>query len=875
MSWFKVPNGGDGEMEQALKWIVFYFALPLGVLIVLAKIYPYLSEKLDGGPNVSGVSQTDTSTWQQSFSSTTDTLGSLLLILIGVLISGLVLYILSRWLLYRYYRARASEGVQYLQILPSNDIRLEIEKVMTLMRTFGGMIRIWRKRLKYGTPWFRIRFALPEHSNQIGIYLAYPKDKKSSVFDTIRSIYPSAEIHDLSKEQFPEPKEKGDGGHFRFQRGRRKGLPLASLEQKKESQLGNILNSLRPGTFLDLQFAPVSWKQLEDRSEDALDDLKKKKVTEMDPEERARKYSLLRRLTGRELTFQVRLSIWSNHENASNVVRSTANAIETTMNYDGAIRFWKHHWWNPIMDQNPVPYPIPFTIMTWTGEELGNLFHIPPADHWIYDEPDVENERGYIVHLVQNQRSLDENEWSEGVSIGRLKHPIDQEEVRVPYSQLSKHFLLTGANGMGKSSTAVEMIQSMIDEWVKDPNAHPGFTLIDPAREIIAIIENRLRTLEEKGIEIPHDKIHHYNLSDDTTHMIGLNLLHHPEGYTINQVAEQMADVILHKFGQGESLIRSKRLLSMAIHSLLEDNEKHTILGIDDLFRNENFRNKVLQNGKDPYVKRFWSKIGEREKREMELLLGRIEPLLQDPTLRRMFLQKEMALEIDQYMDEGHLVFFDLLGMKDHEIKLTVGQLVNQYYRVAQKRPFGSKFHLMMIEEAHQVQLPLFRDVFWEDRQLDFGLGLITRDIDQFDEDREYLQALKANIGMILSCAQQEGADNVEDLTRGYLKRDYLEKLPERTVAVYIRSKRNQRSDISTFVVENHPPYVCTPDGDVADHKSKEKEEALAWGLEWGADMMAEDPKAIAIDQLDEKIAEYMNQSTDWKRNDDAKSSSA
>lgn len=874
MSWFNIPDGGDGELEKAFKWIIFYFFIPVGLLVLLAKIYPYLQEKLDGRPDVQGVSEENFDGVQQAVSSAGNTLLTLLIVLFVILLSITVVYILSRWLIYRYYREKALENVEYLQILPSNDIRLDVEKVMTFVRTFGGMIRHWRRRIKYGTPWFRIRFALPEHSQEIGIYLAYPKDKKSSVMDTIRSVYPTAEIHELDRVQFPEPKQGGDGGHFLFQGGRRKGLPLTSLEQKKESPLGNILNCLRPGTFLDLQFAPVSWRKLEGRSEEVFDDLKKKKVSEMDPEERARKYSLLRRLTGRELTFQVRLSIWSNHSDASNVVRSTANAVETAMKYDGAIRFWRHKWWNPISEPHPVPYPIPFTQMTWTGEELANLFHIPPGDHWIYQEPMEENGRGYLAHLVQHQRSLEENEWKEGVCIGRLKHPIDQEEVRVSYSQLSKHFLLTGASGMGKSSLAVEMIQSMIDDWVKDPDQYPGFTLIDPAREIIAIIENRLRTLEEKGVEIPREKIHHFNLSDDTTHMIGLNLLHRPEGYTINQIAEQVAEVILHRFGENESIVRSKRLLSMAVHSLLEDKEKHTILGIDDLFRNESFRQKVLENGKDPYVKRFWSKIGEREKREMELLLNRIEPLLQDPTLRRMFLQKEMALEIEKYMNEGHLVFFDLLGMKDHEIKVTVGQLVNQYYLYAKRRSFGSKFHLMLIEEAHLVQLPLLRDIFLEDRELDFGIGLITRDIDQFDEDRDYLQAIKANIGMILSCNQQEGADNVEDLTRGYLKRDYLEKLPERNVAVYIRSKRNQRSDITTFVVENHPPYVCTPEGDVADHRTKEKEEAFEWGLEWGAELMAADPKAIPIDQLDEEIARYMNESTEskWK---DSKTTSA
>lgn len=879
MSWLKLPSGNDADLASIPRMVLWYAVVPIGVVVLLAKLYPYLKVKLDGDPQVPDVTTQASNSISQTVDSTVGLFASLwnaLPFVLGVLITLPVLYFIVQFYMYRYYRQKALADVRYLQILPSDQTRLEVDKVMNLTRSFGGMIRLWQNRIKWGTPWFRLRFALPKRSKEISIYLSYPQDKRNSVIDTIRSVYPNAELHDLKAEQFPEPTTGGSGGHFRFARGKRKGLPLASLEQKKESQLGNILNCLRPGTVLDLQFAPVSWKQLEDRSDKALDELKDKKMTDLDPEEKARKISLIKRITGRELTFQVRLSLWSNHEESLSIVRSTANAIETTMNYDGAIYFWKHDWWNPLVDRNPIPYPYPFTLMIWTGEEIANLFHLPPADHWIYNEPsdDSKDPRGHIVHLKEHQRSLDELEWSDGVMIGKMRHPLDDREVRVTYEHLSKHFLLTGANGMGKSSCAVEIIQSMVDEWVNDPENAPGFTILDPAREIVAIIENRLRTLIEKGMDLPVEKIHHYNLSDDTTHMIGLNLIAQTEGYNKNQVAEQAAEVILYKSGQTESVVRSKRLLTMIIHSLLEDSQKHTILGIEDMVTNPTFRKQVLENVLDPYVKRFWSTVSSKEIKEMELLLNRIDPLLQDPMMRRMFLQIEMALEIRKYMDEGHLVFIDLYGKNEHELKVTVGHLINQYHQIAKKRSYGSKFHLLMVEEAHLVQVPILRQIFLEDKQYDLGIGLVTRDMDQF-EDRELLQSMKANIGMVLSCAQTEGSDEVEDLSRNYLKADFLEQLPERTVAVYLRSKRNQRSDATTFVVSNHPPYVCTPEGEIADHRTAEVEQAQLWGLEWGQEIMRSDPKAKEIIALDQEIAEYMNKTTEMIEQSDISESSA
>ncbi|WP_124726621.1 helicase HerA domain-containing protein [Staphylospora marina] len=861
---WKVPQGGDDQFVKLAKGF-FWAAAIAAVVFGLFKLWNWLEDVFgeeDKADIATGVlDQTASSVWAFIADWAPALLALAILFVILGVFSGLFVRL--------QYRKREADRAKYIRILPSGQVNLELEKIAELTRTFGGMVRPWQLRFRFGRPWFRLRFAIPSGSNEIGIYMAYPRDKENSVKDTIRSVYPSAEIHDITEEQFPQPSKGGAGGHFYYAFGSKKGLPLASLQQTKKSQLESILNCLRPGTYLDLQFAPVSWKELADRSEDALDQLKRKKMKDMDPEDRMRRISLMQRLTGRELTFHVRLTLWSNHEKANQVIRSTAESIETAMKHDGAITFYRHNWWNMLDDKNLVPIPWPFTIMTWDCDEIANLFHLPPSDGYIYQEPKEEGPdvRGYIAHLEPNQRSLTSDELTEGVLIGKIRHPLESREVRVPYEQLSKHFLITGASGMGKSSLTVEMLQSMLNDWFDDPDNHPGFTVFDPAREIIPIIENRLRVAEQFGVKFPREKVHHFNLSHDATHVPALNLLHRIEGLSSNQLAHEVATVLVTLAEENESLLRTRRLMGMAVQSLLEDNERHTILGIDDLFRNEAFRKRVLQNVNDPYVKRFWANADEQElRREAEFVIHRVDRLLQSPTMRRLFCQKEMSLDVRRYMDEGHIVLIDAYGLKEYDLRVTAGHILNQYYQTARRRPAGSRFHLMMMDEAHLMQIPLLTEIFMEDRKYDFGLGLITREIDQFNNE-ELMQTMKSNIGMVISCAQTEGSDEVESLTRNSFRREFIESLPVRHAAVYIRLKRRQRSAVTTCVVENEPPHVYKPDGKEANHRTPEKEEAMQWGLEWGLEIMKNSPEVRPVEVVDREVADYMNASLDYKQN--------
>ncbi|SDY87309.1 hypothetical protein [Thermoactinomyces sp. DSM 45892] len=789
---------------------------------------------------------------------------SLAILVIGSISVWTILSV-GRLILHMRYRKKASVDVRYIRILPSIE-KMETSKVVTFVKAFAGMTRHLEERWKKGKPWYRFRFVMPENSNEIAIYLGYPQDKHNGVYDTIRSVYPQAEIHTISHQEFPQPTKQGEGGHFFLPNSRkRQGLPLSSITEKKESQLGMILGSMRSNTIVDLQFSPTDWEKLEKRSEDVLHDLRDKKISELSPEEKAKKTNLSKRLTGREDTLFVKISLWSDHKYARSVIRSIANSIQATLRHDGKISFWR--WRNkfyrhPLIDRNPIPHRIPKTIMTLTHEELANLLHIPSGDSEIYKKPasSGDNERGYIPHLQIGHRTLKDNELAVGAFIGEQIHPIKHRNIKIDFEQLTKHFLLTGSPGMGKSSLLIEMIDGMIREWVEDPN-HPGITVIDPSEETVAVVQNRLAYMEKKlGLKIPRDRIRSFDLTNQSRTYPALNILHVPRGVDFQTAADDAADVILHSLGSGDSLTEAKRILKNTIQALIMDSKKHSILAIPEFLRSPKFRSDVLKRikGKDSYVYREILAWGDEEI-ENEAILNRIDPLLRNTSMRRMFGQKEWTFDIRRYMDEGCFTFINTLGMSTEGMRVVVGNLVNQYHQTAKSRPKGSKYHFMLVDESHLVQIPIMAKIIAEDRKFGFGIGLITQMVDQIT-NKELLTALNL-IGTIITCAQSgTGASKIEKMTEGHFKATDISRLPERHAAVFTRTKVEGESQIISCVVRNRPPTVYLPSGKEADYRNHEKGIAERYGLRWAKGFMESSGEVQSRETIDKLIQEYFDE---------------
>ncbi len=481
----------------------------------------------------------------------------------------------------------------------------------------------------------------------------------------------------------------------------------------------------------------------------------------------------------------------------------------------------------------------------WRESELETLIQIPDMGHHV---------AARIPKLKIGQRTLADDEMTVGVAVGRLIHPVKPSRlVKIPTSQFLQHYFLGGKNGSGKSSTEVQMTQSMIDDWLIDPSKAPGFTYLDPAGSTLMIILNRLLYAESQGFHVPWEKVHYFKIAD-SDYPMGLNLLHKNEGEENNGVAANVLALIHTAYG-GDTVF-TDRLIENGIMTLLDHVRPHTILGLISVLQYPALREMI--DISDPLVQEFWDTTGDDLKaKSLDPLLNRLRPLLQSKEMRRIFGQFHWTPKILKWMDEGHIVLIDLLGVTEKNITIIGGQLVTQYYSICKTRlPDISKPHMLKIDEAHLVKIPILEKVISEARKFGLSLGLITQYPEQFDG--LLLKSITENMGTFLSCTiGPSSASQMTKMMNSAFDTSTLQGLPRRQVAVYTTIDDHPYS----FMVKSDPPVMYLPNGKAADYQDKgvggEMWKAQQWAKEKALELQQRD--GLHKDEVDRQIEAYMD----------------
>jgi hypothetical protein len=765
-----------------------------------------------------------------------------------------------------YYRKKSLRDARFIEIIPSTSTTVDVSKIMSMVRTFGNMQREWKDKWKKGNPWYRLRVHYDEKDNLIKFYFGYPQDKESNVKDIWQSTYPESEIFDIKHSEIPVPQKGGAGGHFLLMRGKRKGLPLSSLPEKRHSNLGDILASLRPGTMIDLQFSAAKWKDLEERTEDAMDELKGKKPSEMSPTEKAQKQSLSKQLTGRENTFHVVLSLWSNDRLAKATVRSVANAIVTTMNKDGAIRFYRHRFWNHLQTLHPVPLLVPTLQMTWTDEELANLIHLPSGSHFIYEEPDdPQKKHGVVNHLKKGQKLLPNNVLTKGFVLGNLYHPkVTDRAVSIVDDVFKSHMAIFGKNGSGKSAFVLHILKQIIHLWLEENNLASGFTLIDPKEDTVLTIKTFLlkmdKELKEQGLPgVDWNKVHYFDLASQT-HPIGLDLLHRYPGETNNQVAKRALDVLKNAYPDNESVMLLEKYADPAIKALLDDDKKHSILELELVIDSDSrMRRRLARKVKEPIVKRDLQKYEEdfQNGAKVSSLLNRLQKFRNDEVLRRAFGQTKMTLDFKKCMDEGHILLFNAKGLNKEQLRLIGGFIVTQLYEVSKNRTNDTVLHPIVCEEIQMYEIPVMVDILALARSAGIPLIAMTQYPDRLQ--RWLFDALYENTNTVIACKQgPKSAERIQKLTAKNFSATDLQRLDRLIGATYTLDEKGK--EVALFLKAD-PPYIYGEDGqptywgDDRERRQKEKNRAFKLAKEKGAELQRRD--CLSVEEIDEMINEY------------------
>lgn len=442
------------------------------------------------------------------------------------------------------------------------------------------------------------------------------------------------------------------------------------------------------------------------------------------------------------------------------------------------------------------------------ANELMSFFQIPTLDR-------KGNTEFYkkVNKLSVGQATLNKEELASGIKVGQIVHPTLERDVYVLLETLRKHAFIVGQTGSGKSSVAEEMINSMIDEMINHPEKiTPGFTFFDPAESaVLGVIDMILKRRDDgKDISKILHRIHYIDLTNEDF-VFPISML------SKNMEATEIVDYFKMIFGD-ENTKQVDRLVSSSINALLKDKNPHTIQDIIRIFADEDYRKELaLKLEKNIYANEEVSFLrGKFTATQVDPIYNRLDPLRNSNHKKLMFGMSsdfDKLKNIKKWMDEGHIVLFNLKGLTNFDIKFVVGYIMLNYYNQGLKRVQNALIHPVFIDETHKVQIPVMEKILAELRKYGVAIIPMTQFLEQLDQS--FLKALLGNVStkIILRLGDESARRIIPNLPNAKIDSATITCLPDRQAFL-----NTEEGEMKTVMIQVAPPYRYT-NGKLVNYK--------------------------------------------------------
>jgi len=341
-----------------------------------------------------------------------------------------------------------------------------------------------------------------------------------------------------------------------------------------------------------------------------------------------------------------------------------------------------------------------------------------------------------------------------------------------------RHVYLIGKTGMGKTTLIENMVYS-------DIMAGHGVCYIDPHGDTA-----------EKMLEwIPNSRINDviYFNPADIDFPISFNVLEKVDPHYRHLVASGLIGVFKKLWADSWGP-RLEYILRNAILALLEYPDS-TLLGINRLLVDKNYRKKVVEKIQDPVVRSFWvdefTKWNERVLQEViSPIQNKVGQFLSTSLIRNVVGQVRSAVDLRKVMDEGKIVILNLSKGRIGEdaSKLLGAMVVTKIQLAAMSRvdipeEQRSDFYLY-VDEFQNFATDSFADILSEARKYHLNLIIAHQYIEQLGEVVK--PAVFGNVGTIICF--RVGAEDAEFLEKEFmplLTQEDLVNLPK--YAIYLK----------------------------------------------------------------------------------------
>ncbi len=310
----------------------------------------------------------------------------------------------------------------------------------------------------------------------------------------------------------------------------------------------------------------------------------------------------------------------------------------------------------------------------------------------------------------------------------------------------TKHVYVIGKTGMGKST----MLENMA---VQDMQNGEGLAFLDPHG---ATAEKLLEYIPEHRID---DVL--YFAPFDMGHPMSFNVME-DVGYDKRHLVVSGLMSTFKKIWVDAWSARMEYILSNTILALLEF-PGATLLGVNRMLSDKNYREMIVANVKDPSVKSFWvdefAKYNERYMQEAgDAIKNKIGQFTANPLIRNIVGQEKSSFDIREMMDDRKILIINLSKglVGETNANLLGSMFITRTYLAAMSRADlpasemtkAPNFYLY-VDEFQSFANETFANILSEARKYKLNLTIAHQYIEQMEE--EVRNAVFGNVGTTIS----------------------------------------------------------------------------------------------------------------------------
>jgi hypothetical protein len=324
-----------------------------------------------------------------------------------------------------------------------------------------------------------------------------------------------------------------------------------------------------------------------------------------------------------------------------------------------------------------------------------------------------------------------------------------------------KHVYVIGKTGMGKST----LLENMAIQDIQNGN---GMAFIDPhggtAEKLLDYVpENRIKDVLYFA---PFDM--EYPVSFNVMEDIGPDKRH----LVVNGLMSTFEKIWVDAWSARMAYILNNTLLALLEYP------GATLLGVNRMLSDKEYRKKVVENIKDTSVKAFWvdefGKWTEKFVAEaIPAIQNKVGQFTSNPLVRNLLGQPKSTFDIRTMMDERKIIIINLSKGRVGEgnANLLGSMLITKIYLAAMSRADRNEAELaklpnfyLYVDEFQSFANKSFADILSEARKYKLNLTIAHQYIEQMEE--EVRNAVFGNVGTMISF--RVGAFDAEVLEKEY-----------------------------------------------------------------------------------------------------------